>query len=122
MKKILAALLITMAISFNAYAAINLNTASRAELESIKGIGPSKAQAIIDYRKKHGDFNSISELKEINGIGPETLKNMRRKLTVEGQSQTTRSNKSKKKNDQKTAKKPKRIKKQYDIKITTHQP
>jgi competence protein ComEA len=37
-------------------AVVNINTATKEELSTLKGIGESKAQAIIDYRKKHGDF------------------------------------------------------------------
>lgn len=123
MKKIIAALLISLIFSFSAYAAINLNTASRSQLESIKGIGPSKAQAIIDYRKKHGDFRSITALEKVNGIGPETLKNIRKKVTVSGQAkeEDAKPNNLTKSNNT-TKKKPKRTKKKYDIKITTHQP
>ncbi len=41
-----------------AYAAVNINTATQAELETLQGIGPAKAKAIIDHRKKNGSFKS----------------------------------------------------------------
>ena len=41
-----------------AYAAVNINTATQAELETLQGIGPAKAKAIIDHRKKNGPFKS----------------------------------------------------------------
>jgi competence protein ComEA len=121
MKKILAALFISLVFSFSTYAAVNLNTANQVQLESINGIGPKKAKAIMDYRKKHGDFKSIGELESVNGIGPETLKNIRKKVTISNQ---VKENKTKPNNltKKKTKKKPKRTKKKYDIKITTHQP
>lgn len=47
---------------------INLNQSSTNELMNIKGIGNKKALAIIEHRKKYGDFKSISEIKLIKGI------------------------------------------------------
>jgi competence protein ComEA len=52
MKKMLLALFVFLSFSISALAAVNINTATQAELESLNGIGPVKAQAIIDYRKK----------------------------------------------------------------------
>lgn len=53
---------------------VNVNTATAEELvETLKGIGPKKAQAIIDYRTKHGPFTTLEQLKEVKGIGPATL-------------------------------------------------
>lgn len=53
---------------------VNVNTASAEVIaKSLKGIGPSKAQAIIDYRSKHGAFKSADELVNVKGIGAKTL-------------------------------------------------
>ena len=46
-----------------ALAAVNLNTASVGELDAIKGIGPGKAKAIVQYRDKHGPFKSVDDLR-----------------------------------------------------------
>ena len=56
MKRLSAMLVALLVFSLPAWAAVDLNTASQAELESINGVGPSKAQAIIEYRKKNGPF------------------------------------------------------------------
>lgn len=55
----------------SAYAAgkMNLNAATMTQLESVKGIGPKLAGAIVDYRKAHHGFKSLDELKQVKGIG-----------------------------------------------------
>jgi competence protein ComEA len=53
-------------------AIIDLNTATLAQLDTIPGIGPVTAQAILDYRTKHGRFTRIEELQEVDGIGTKT--------------------------------------------------
>ena len=52
---------------------LDINTASAAELELIDGIGPVKAQRIIEYRAAHGPFASVEELALIHGISDETV-------------------------------------------------
>lgn len=49
---------------------LNINNATLEQLESIKGIGNIKAQAIIDFRTKNGDFKNITDLTQVKGIGP----------------------------------------------------
>ena len=48
---------------------ININTASQTQLETLPGIGPSTALKIIQYREENGKFNSIEDIKNVNGIG-----------------------------------------------------
>ncbi|QYJ87422.1 helix-hairpin-helix domain-containing protein [Shewanella mesophila] len=63
-------------------AQININTATAEELVQLKGIGQSKALAIIEYRDANGKFNSIEELSQVKGIGSKLLEQNRAKLTL----------------------------------------
>jgi competence protein ComEA len=65
-----------------AAAALNLNTATKEELVALSGIGPAKAQAIIDYRSQHGGFKSLDELKDVKGIGARQFEKLKPELTV----------------------------------------
>lgn len=66
-------------------ATVDLNTATAAELDALKGIGPAKAKAIIDYREKNGPFNSVDDLKKVKGFGEKTVEKLRPEITVGGQ-------------------------------------
>ncbi len=61
---------------------VNINTATAAELETLSGIGPVKAQAIVDYRNEHGLFRTIDELINVPGIGPQTLEEIRNQISL----------------------------------------
>ncbi|TNG94986.1 ComEA family DNA-binding protein [Pasteurellaceae bacterium USgator11] len=62
---------------------INLNTASAQELEKgLLGIGAKKAQAIVEYREKNGNFISIDQLSDVSGIGKATLEKNRDLLSL----------------------------------------
>jgi len=77
--------IIAIALAFAsqlAVAALNLNTATKEELVALNGIGPAKAQAIIDYRTQHGGFKSVDELKDIKGIGARRFEKLKAELTV----------------------------------------
>jgi competence protein ComEA len=61
---------------------VNINTADAATLASaLKGVGPSKAEAIIAYRQSYGPFESVDELTAVKGIG-ESLLNKNRDIIV----------------------------------------
>ena len=62
---------------------VNINTASEEELQSLKGIGPTKAQAIIDYRDAYGYFVSIEEITEVKGIGEGTFNKIKDSIIAE---------------------------------------
>ena len=50
----------------------DLNTANQSQLETISGIGPSKATAIINYRLENGPFANVTEVVNVSGVGPKT--------------------------------------------------
>jgi len=53
--------------------AVNINTASVKELEALKGIGPAKAAAIVNYREENGPFESVDDLVKVPGIKDKSL-------------------------------------------------
>lgn len=56
---------------------VNVNTADQSQLESIKGIGPKQAKAILDERQKNGPFKDPEDLKKrVKGIGDKSLKRL----------------------------------------------
>jgi competence protein ComEA len=61
---------------------LDINSATAAELEGLNGIGPAKAQAIVDYRTKHGPFQKVEDLEKVDGIGPKMLEKLKPMLTV----------------------------------------
>lgn len=67
-----------------ALATVDINTATLAELDSLKGVGPAKAAAIIDYRRKHGPFSSVDELEKVKGFGAKSVDDLRDEITVGG--------------------------------------
>jgi competence protein ComEA len=62
---------------------VNINTASSGELETLPGIGPSKAAAIIDYRTKH-PFSKVDDITKVKGIGKKTFLKLKPYLAVSG--------------------------------------
>ena len=62
---------------------ININTADSQELQNIKGVGPTIAQRIVDYREQNGPFKSIEEIKKVRGIGNKTFEKMKDTITVQ---------------------------------------
>lgn len=56
---------------------VDLNTATAEQLESLPGIGPATAQAILDHRRRIGRFRAVDELLDVRGIGPSKLEQLR---------------------------------------------
>jgi competence protein ComEA len=61
---------------------VDLNTATAEELDTLPGIGPATAAAILAYREQHGRFASVDELLEVRGIGEAKLEQLRASVTV----------------------------------------
>jgi competence protein ComEA len=61
---------------------INLNDASAEQLQMLDGVGPSTASAIIEYRQANDGFDSVQELKSVNGIGDKKLQSLSDDVTV----------------------------------------
>lgn len=62
---------------------VNINTAAIEQLLNLKGIGQTKAEAIVNYRKEHGNFSKIEDLINVAGIGGATFEIIKDKITVE---------------------------------------
>lgn len=61
---------------------VNVNRATEEELQTLPGIGPAKAAAIIRDREENGPFKTVDDLTRVSGIGEKTLENMRENVTV----------------------------------------
>ena len=83
MVKILAAIAFALALApAVGESAVNLNTASKDELLAVPGIGPAKAQAIVEHRQTHGPFKSVDDLKSVKGFRAKLIEKLRPELTV----------------------------------------
>ncbi|MFA7241256.1 MAG: helix-hairpin-helix domain-containing protein [Sulfuricellaceae bacterium] len=83
-KKLLVALFAFFAFSGFAMAAVDINSATAEQLDVLKGIGPAKAKAIIEYRTKNGPFKSVDDLENVKGIGKKTIDGFRADVTLGG--------------------------------------
>ena len=79
-------LLVTLLFSAFALAAVNINTATKEELDALPEIGPVKAQAIIDYRKANGPFKTPEDIMKVNGIKEGTFAKVKGMISVSGAS------------------------------------
>ena len=82
MKKIYFALLFVLFFAAAAFAALDLNTATKEQLDALPGIGPKKAEAIVQYRNEKGSFKSVDQLKEVSGIGEKIFQGIKNEVTV----------------------------------------
>ena len=84
---ILKSIALSLLLATSAFAAdkVNINTADAATLDAVLvNVGPSKAQAIVDYRKANGVFKSAEELAMVKGIGLKTVEKNRDRIVLGG--------------------------------------
>lgn len=62
---------------------VNINRASASELTSLPGVGPTRAQAIVEHRQRHGPFRVPGDLRAVSGIGEATFQNLAERITVQ---------------------------------------
>lgn len=63
---------------------VNVNTATSEQLQLLPGIGPARARAILEYRKRSGGFKSVDDLKQIDGIGDHAMSKIRSHCATQG--------------------------------------
>ncbi|MFD6695980.1 helix-hairpin-helix domain-containing protein [Micromonospora aurantiaca (nom. illeg.)] len=61
---------------------VNLNTATLAQLDALPGVGPVLAQRILDHRDRNGGFRSVSDLRQVDGIGDARYEQLKELVTV----------------------------------------
>src|SRR5215831_2417219 len=83
MKRFLLGLALLL-LSSLALAAVNINTASKEELDALPGIGPVKAQAIIDYRNANGPFKTPQDVMKVKGIKEGEFGKIKDQISVSG--------------------------------------
>jgi competence protein ComEA len=84
MKRVALLFAALLAYTGLAFAVVNVNSATKEQLEKLEGIGPVKAQAIIDYRKKNGPFKKLEDVKNVDGIGEATFATIRKDIALSG--------------------------------------
>lgn len=78
---LIGALVLMPALAFGAK--ININKAGVQTLQELDGVGPSKAQAIVNYRERNGRFQALTDLTKVRGIGEQTLDANRDRIAVQ---------------------------------------
>ncbi len=87
LKSLIAATTLSLVLAGSAFAAdkVNINTADAATLDRVLvNVGPSKAEAIVAYRKQHGAFRSAEQLAQVDGIGLKTVEKNRGLIMLGG--------------------------------------
>ena len=88
MKRLIFLFAALLAYAGLALAAINVNTATKEQLEALNGIGPVKAQAIIDYRNANGPFKTPADIMKVKGIKEGEFAKIKDQIAVSGATTT----------------------------------
>ena len=62
---------------------VSINQAGAEELDTLPGIGPALAQAILEYREENGGFSTLEELMEVPGIGEKVFSKLRDRIVLD---------------------------------------
>ncbi len=84
LKKLFVVLFACFAFCSNVFAIVDLNSATQQQLETIKGLGPTKAKAIIEYRTKNGTFKSAEEVMKVPGIKQGVFNKIKPEISASG--------------------------------------
>ena len=71
------------AVDNSGHARIDLNAATVKELSALPGVGKKKAEAIVAYRTENGKFESVDEIRKVDGIGKKTFSKLNARVVVE---------------------------------------
>jgi competence protein ComEA len=84
MKKLLLVLVTVFAFSAASFAAdmVDINSATQEQLETLNGVGPAKAKAIIEYRTEKGNFKTVDDLDNIKGFTKKGIDKLREQASV----------------------------------------
>ena len=83
MKKFYLTMILLLFLATSAFAKVNINTADVEELTTLPGIGPAKAEAIVQYRNDKGQFKKIEDLTGVKGIGDKIVDKIKPEVTIE---------------------------------------
>ena len=84
LRNLAAAMLLCLPVTLFAGGTVDINTADKETLMSLRGVGESFAERIIEYREQNGGFKAVQELTNIRGIGQTLVEKNREMLTVGG--------------------------------------
>lgn len=103
--KQIIALTTTFLVFFStSFAQVNINTANEQELQTLKGIGEIKAKSIVEYREKNGKFQSVDDLKNVDGFGEKTVNKLRDQVVVTADEKPNSANANEAKNSENNTK------------------
>ncbi|MDR3409996.1 MAG: ComEA family DNA-binding protein [Formivibrio sp.] len=89
LRKLFVVLFTCFAFCSNVFAVVDLNSATQPQLEAIKGLGPTKAKAIVEYRAKNGSFKTVEDVMKVPGIKQGVFNKIKTEVSVNGKQSAT---------------------------------